>query len=228
MHAMNNILNNKVLFIDFDSTFVKVETIDELARLTLENDPDKNSKIDLISQMTNQAMSGEIDFPTALERRLQILSLSSDSIKKITSQIALLVSNSFKANKNTIIKNSDSIWIISGGFFQIIAPIVAEYGISKEHILANRFLFEGDRVIGCDKSNPLFQDQGKIKAIKSILVNKEIVMVGDGYTDLEVYLEGCAKHFICYTENVSRQEVVSQSNHIADSFEQIIKIINTI
>ena len=225
---MTDRLNGKALFIDFDSTFVKIETIDELARLTLQDDPDKDSKIDLISGITHQAMSGEIDFPAALDRRLKILSLASDSIKKITHQISSLVSDSFKVNSETIKEHCDDIWIISGGFFQIIAPIVEEYGISEEHILANRFLFEGDRVIGCDKSNPLFQDQGKIKAIKSILVNKEIVMVGDGYTDLEVYLEGCAKHFICYTENVSRQEVVSQSNHIADSFEQIIKIITTI
>ena len=225
---MNNILNNRALFIDFDSTFVKIETIDELAKLTLQNDPDKNNKIDLISDITNQAMSGEIDFPTALERRLQILSLTSTSIKKITSQIALLVSDSFKANKNTIKKNSDSIWIISGGFFQIIAPIVAEYGISEDHILANRFLFEGDQVVGCDKSNPLFQEKGKIKAIGSISTSKEFVMVGDGFTDLEVYLEGGTEHFICYTENVSRQKVVNQSKHIANSFEQMIKIINTI
>ena len=30
---MNNILDGKALFIDFDSTFVKVETIDELAKV---------------------------------------------------------------------------------------------------------------------------------------------------------------------------------------------------
>ena len=45
---MTDALNGKALFIDFDSTFVKIETIDELAKLTLQNDPDRNSKIDLI------------------------------------------------------------------------------------------------------------------------------------------------------------------------------------
>ena len=99
---MIDALNGKALFIDFDSTFVKIETIDELAKLTLQNDPDKDSKIDLISGITNQTMSGEIDFPTALERRLKILSLTSTSIKKITPQIASLVSDSFEANKNII------------------------------------------------------------------------------------------------------------------------------
>ena len=38
---MSNGLNGKSLFIDFDSTFVKVETIDEIARITLQDNPDK-------------------------------------------------------------------------------------------------------------------------------------------------------------------------------------------
>ena len=225
---MNDILNQKTLFIDFDSTFVKVETIDELAKLSLKNDPSSEHKIRMITHITNQAMCGEIDFSTALEHRLQILSLTSASIKEITSQIASQISDSFKANKDTIKEYSDDIWIISGGFSQIISPIVEPYGISKDHILANKFLFEGDRVIGCDRSNPLFQNKGKIKAIESIETSKERVMVGDGYTDLEVYLEGGVEHFICYTENVNRQRVVEQSKYIASSFGQILEILKTI
>ena len=225
---MTDALNGKALFIDFDSTFVKIETIDELARLTLQSDPDKDSNIDLISDITNQAMSGEIDFPAALERRLQILSLTLDSIKKITHQISSLVSDSFKANRQTIKEHSDNIWIVSGGFFEVIAPIVSEYGVSESHILANTLVLEGDRVVGCDPSSLLFQDKGKIKVIESIATSKERVVVGDGHTDLEVYLEGAAEHFICYTENVSRQKVLAQSRHIASSFEQMLEIVNKI
>ena len=225
---MADILNGKSLFIDFDSTFVKVETIDEIARLTLEDDPDKNKKIGLISDITNQAMSGEIDFPAALERRLQILYITSDSIKQVTTQIKSMISDSFIENQNIIKEASDDIWIVSGGFKEIIAPIVADYGISDDHVLANQFLFEGDRVTGCDRNNPLFQDKGKIKAIESVEIHKERVMLGDGYTDLEVQLEGCAQHFICYTENISRQKVLSKSKHIASSFNQVLEIIKTI
>ena len=53
-------------------------------------------------------------------------------------------------------------------------------------------------------------------------------MVGDGFTDLEVYLEGGTEHFICYTENVNRQRVVEQSKYIASSFGQILEILKTI
>ena len=45
---MSNPFNGKNLFIDFDSTFVKVETIDELASVSLQYDPAKDTKINLI------------------------------------------------------------------------------------------------------------------------------------------------------------------------------------
>ena len=44
----NNFLKDKTLFFDFDSTFVKVETIDELARISLQNYPEKESKLNQI------------------------------------------------------------------------------------------------------------------------------------------------------------------------------------
>ena len=77
-------LNGKSLFIDFDSTFVKVETIDEIARITLQDNPNKNHIVKKISDITNQAMSGQMDFPTALEQRLQILSITDKTIKRVT------------------------------------------------------------------------------------------------------------------------------------------------
>ena len=186
---MTDPLNGKILFIDFDSTFVKVETIDELADVSLENDLNKKEEINIIKNITSQAMSGEIDFPVALQKRLEILSLNSDDIKRITDRISNLVSDSFKRNRDIIRSCANRIWIVSGGFTQIICPIVAEYGIEDSHVIANTFMFDGDDITGCDKSSALFKDRGKIHAIRSIEANGNTVMLGDGYTDLEVYLE---------------------------------------
>ena len=49
---MSNGLNGKSLFIDFDSTFVKVETIDEIARITLQDNADKDLSLIHISEPT--------------------------------------------------------------------------------------------------------------------------------------------------------------------------------
>ena len=222
---MQNALNGKSLFIDFDSTFVKVETIDEIAKLTLESDPNKQDKVKLISDITNQAMSGEIDFPTALELRLQTLLITRDAIDEVTERIRYLISDSFNENKDLIAENTSDIWIVSGGFTQVIAPIVSTFGITQDHILANSFTFSGDLVSGCEKDNFLFQNKGKIKAINSVDTLNPRVMIGDGYTDLEVYLDGAADQFICYTENISREKVLERSKHSAKSFGEILDIL---
>ena len=112
---MPNSLNGKSLFIDFDSTFVRVETIDEIARITLQNDPDRDQKIKRISDITNQAMSGEIDFPAALDLRLQTLVITRESVDRVTSDIESQVSDSFNEHRELIRENASDIWIISGG-----------------------------------------------------------------------------------------------------------------
>jgi len=223
---MQNTLNGKSLFIDFDSTFVKVETIDEIAKLTLESDPNKQDKVKLISDITNQAMSGEIDFPTALELRLQTLLITREAVDEVTESIGSLVSDSFNEHRELIRENASDIWIVSGGFTQVIAPIVSGFGITQDHVFANSFTLSRDRVSGCDRENFLFQDKGKIKAINSVETLNPRVMVGDGYTDLEVYLDGAADQFICYTENISREKVLEISKHSAKSFGEILDILH--
>ena len=225
---MSNSLNGKSLFIDFDSTFVKVETIDEIARITLQDNLDKDHIVKKISDITNQAMSGQVDFPTALEQRLQILSITDKTINKVTNKIKELISDSFYEHKDLIKNNASNIWIISGGFTEVIEPIVKSYGINKNHILANQFIFNGDKVSGCDKDNFLFQEKGKIKAINSIETSNPRIMIGDGYTDLEVYLEDACEEFICYTENISRKTVLDNAKYSASSFGEILDVLNHI
>ena len=166
---MDDILKGKALFIDFDSTFVKVETIDELAKFSLKDDPDSEYKVRVISHITNQAMCGEISFPDALEKRFELLSISRDDVKAIRKHIASLVSNSFIKNKELIQSISDSIWILSGGFREIITPIVSEFGINKNHVLANSFIYNENCVSGCDKENYLSKDKGKVEVRRSLL-----------------------------------------------------------
>ena len=225
---MSNNLNGKSLFIDFDSTFVKVETIDEIARITLQDNPDKDQIVNKISDITNKAMSGQMDFAAALEQRLQILSITDKTINKVTNEIKELVSDSFAEHKDLIKNNASNIWIISGGFTDVISPIVELYGINKNHVLANQFTFDGDKVSGCDKDIFLFQDKGKIKAMNSIETSNPRIMIGDGYTDLEVYLEGACEEFICYTENISRKTVLDNAKYSASSFGEILDILHHI
>ena len=217
---------NTILFIDFDSTFAQVETIDEIAKISLQNDPDQKTKIQLINKITNSAMSGEISFSQALQDRLNILNLNSKHIELVINEVSNNISKSIKRNKKTIQLISNNIWIISGGFTQVICPIVKEYGIKPERVIANTFLLDSNRVKGIDLNNPMSMDQGKIKAINNLNINLKSVMIGDGYTDYEVYHNQASDYFIYYSENILRKEVASKSQFIANSFEEVLDIIS--
>lgn len=218
-------LENKIIIIDFDSTFIKVETLDELAKIILENDVNQESKIKKITEITNLAMNGEIDFPTALKRRLEILSLTKQDVEVVNEKIKLLISDSFLRNKEFIQNNGEKIWIVSGGFKDVIIPVLQEYGIKPNHVLANEFLYDGEKIIGCNEANDLFKDKGKILAIENQNLNGIKLMIGDGYTDYEVYENGTTEFFIYYSENVNREKVSSLAGFKANSFEELIRIV---
>ncbi|MBC8198298.1 MAG: HAD-IB family phosphatase [Candidatus Marinimicrobia bacterium] len=218
-------IKNNTLFIDFDSTFIKVETLDILADIVMKNDTDAQNKKKLISDITILAMSGDIDFQTALHKRLNILSFTKNDILKVIERLSQLISDSIIRNKEFFQVNANNIWIISGGFKEIITPIVAEYGILPHHVIANSFIFNGDKIIGCDESQDLYKEKGKIKAIHKLNINSQKIMIGDGYTDYEVFSNGEVNHFICYTENIIREKVRQLSTLHANSFDDVLRII---
>ena len=85
---MDNTLNQNTLFIDFDSTFVKVETINELAKLSLKNDPEADTKISMISDITNKhyimKYYPSIELPVSMGEALDKLTILNIKMKKIT------------------------------------------------------------------------------------------------------------------------------------------------
>ena len=219
-------IKNKTLFIDFDSTFIKLETLDELAKLTLKNDVNKDEKIKKIISITNFAMSGKMNFSEALNLRLKLLKINKEDVLKIILLLSNQISDSINSNFSLIKSISNNIWIVSGGFKNIIAPIVKPFGIKKNKILANDFIFnKKNQVVGCDIKNDLFKNNGKIIAIKKLNILNNTIMIGDGYSDFEVYKHGGVKNFIYFSENVLRKDVLKLSKFHARSFNDVLKIL---
>jgi len=60
--------------IDFDSTFTQVEAMEELAAISLKNDPEKEAIIEQIKHLTDLAMDGKMPFNKSLKARIALLS----------------------------------------------------------------------------------------------------------------------------------------------------------
>src|SRR5687768_14549230 len=214
---------NKYFVIDFDSTFTKVEAFDVLADISLNDHPEKEERKKQIHHITNQGMDGSISFRESLERRLNLLAPSRQHLSPLITKLRGSVSESFKRNKDFFEKYADNIYIISNGFKEFIEPIVTEFGIKSENILANEFRFDKEgRVVGFDMENPLSANGGKVEQLKKLNLPGDVYVIGDGYTDYEIKHAGLVNKFYAFTENVERESVKIKADHITPSLDEFL------
>lgn len=218
---------NKYFVIDFDSTFTKVEAFDALADISLKDHPEREERKRKIADITSQGMDGTLSFRESLEQRLALLAPNRHHLELLVKALKEKVSLSFKRNKAFFETYADHIYIISNGFHAFIDPIVTEYGIKKENILANTFEFnDKGEVIGFDKGNPLSANNGKVERLKSLSLPGDVYVIGDGYTDYEIKHSGLANKFFAFTENVERKNVLDKADHIAPSLDEFLYLNN--
>ncbi len=218
---------NNIYIIDFDSTFTQVEALDELARISLKKHPDKEAIFKKIEDLTNLAMEGKLSFTESLSQRVRLLEASEDHLKQLITRLKKKVSSSFSRNAAFFKKHSDQILIVSGGFKEFITPVVSQYHIKKENIYANTFLTNGDgKIIDYDHANPLSEEGGKVKLMKLLNLEGDLYGIGDGYSDYQLRESGMIKKFYAFTENISRESIVSRADHVTPSFDEFLYVNN--
>lgn len=214
---------NKYFVIDFDSTFTKVEAFDVLADISLSDHPEKESRKARIVEITNRGMDGSISLRESLEKRLELLAPNKKHLPFLIAKLKSSISESFKRNKEFFQQHAENIYIISNGFREFIEPIVTDFGVRPENILANEFRFdEAGKVIGFDENNPLSANGGKVEQLRKLNLPGDVYVIGDGYTDYEIKHAGLANKFFAFTENVERETVKSKADHITPSLDEFL------
>ncbi len=211
--------------IDFDSTFTQVEALDELARISLKDNPNREAIYKQIEDLTNAAMEGRLSFRESLTQRVKVLQANRDHLKLLVNRLKKLVSSSFSRNRTFFKNHADDVLIVSGGFKEFITPVVLPYHIKKENIYANTFLFDVDgNIVGYDDSNPLSEEGGKVKLLKQLKLEGDIFGIGDGYSDFQLKESGLIQKFYAFTENIARQSILEKADHVTPSFDEFLYI----
>ena len=211
-----------VLIFDFDSTLVQFETLEALADLALAGDPASDAVRAQIAALTDQAMAGEIDFGEALRQRLALLPLTREHVEALAARAVSALTPSVKRNVEFFENNAGRVFIISGGFREVIAPVARYLGVAPERVLCNDLVYADDKVVGVDDANPLSRENGKPKAIAALGLTDPVVMVGDGWNDAEVKLAGAAERFYAFTEVARRAKVVEAADAEAASLDEVL------
>ena len=214
------------LIIDFDSTFVTVESLDELAHIVLKENPESAQRLETIRAITRAGMEGSIPFDESLSKRLKLLNINQKDIHAATIVLAKKVTPSFKRNKQFLMENSQNILIISGGFYEMIIPIVSEYGILEDQVFANKFVYKGtSRIAHVDSQNIMAQSGEKVAQANALGLAGEIHVIGDGYTDYQIKSEGPAKKFFAFIENIRRNSVCEVADVVLSNIDDYIKFL---
>jgi len=216
-------LKRKTFIFDFDSTFIRVEAMDVLCEVIYEGSTGGADVLAKIQHLTDLGMEGEMSLKESLTQRIKLLKANRDHLEGVIELLKNKVTASVLRNRAFFKLYKDNIYIISNGFKEIIIPIVQEFGVKPENVLANTFKFDHDgNVIGFDEKDELCENKGKAHKIRALELEGDVIMIGDGYTDYETIEEGVVSKFYAFTENVSRKIVVDKADQHAPSLDEIL------
>ncbi|QNH63333.1 phosphoglycerate dehydrogenase [Hymenobacter sediminicola] len=211
------------LIIDFDSTFTQVEGLDELADIALEGHPNREKVVAEIRALTDRGMSGELKFSESLKQRLALLPAYRRHLAPLVARLKGKVSESIVRNRAFFEQFPGRVYIVSSGFREFIEPVVAEFGIGPDFVLANTFTFDAEgRITGFDPENVLSRDGGKIEQLRRLDLSGDVYVLGDGYTDYQIREAGLANRFYAFTENVTRDAVVARADEVLPTFDEFL------
>ncbi|KAL6759617.1 phosphoserine phosphatase [Haematococcus lacustris] len=203
---------------DVDSTFCEDESIDELAAFLGVGAQ--------VAALTAQAMGGSVDFKTALTQRLAVMQPSRAAVAKFLIEHPHRISPGIPELLTLLRQQGKEVFLVSGGFRQIIHPLAQHLDIPLDNVFANNLLFQEDgSYAGFDTNEFTCRSGGKPAALRHIQETwglRQIVMVGDGATDLEARLEGAASLFIGYGGVVMRPNIAAKADWYITSIQQFI------
>lgn len=222
---MVSITDKRYFLIDFDGTFTRVEAIEELSKISLREEKNREETIKEISEITKQGMDGKIPFNESLNMRFKLLKANKKHINELIEILKKKISPSFLRNKDFFTKFSKEVFIFSGGFKEYIIPIVEEFGILPENVYANSLKFDEEgNVIGFDENNLMCKEDGKTLQLQELGLAEtgDVYVIGDGYTDYQMKESGLVKKFFLFTENFEREVIASKADHVIPSFDEFL------
>lgn len=215
-------MTQQTIIFDFDSTFVKHETLDSLVKIIYQDSPDLDRITAKIEAATHASMGGKLSIHDALVSRVQALNIKKQHVVTVTEYLKQQVSDSFLKNREFIKSNASDIFIFSGGFSGIIIPVVADFNIPASQVFANTFVYDADNVIGIEEDCLLAHNFGKAKQLSALERTGAVYVLGDGATDAEMKTAGNHVNFYLYSENILRKNLIKNADRVIYSLDEFI------
>ena len=169
----------RLVMLDMDSTLIVQEVIDLLAA--------KAGVAEEVSAITQKAMAGEMDFAQSLQARVSLLAgLNESMLLEVRSEITL--TQGAEKLIQTLHSKGHKVGVVSGGFIDVIEPILKELKI--DFYRANKLQILNGELTG-KLEGEIIDRTAKLKALVEFAKNEGVQMsqtvaIGDGANDLDM------------------------------------------
>ena len=169
----------RLVMLDMDSTLIVQEVIDLLAA--------KAGVAGEVSAITQKAMAGEMDFAQSLQARVSLLAgLNESMLSEVRNEITL--TQGAEKLIQTLHLKGHKVGVVSGGFIDVIEPILKELKI--DFYRANKLQILNGELTG-KLEGEIIDRAAKLKALVEFAQNEGVhmsqtVAIGDGANDLDM------------------------------------------
>ncbi|MHA7132738.1 phosphoserine phosphatase SerB [Oerskovia turbata] len=169
----------RLVVMDVDSTLITQEVIELLA--------DHAGTRELVAEVTERAMRGEIDFADSLRERVATLAgVSVSAFADVLDQVVLTPGAPELVAE--LQRRGWTVALVSGGFEEIVAPLAARLGITR--FRANRLEVSGGVLTG-RTTGPVIDRATKEATLRELAAAEgldmaDTVAIGDGANDLDM------------------------------------------
>lgn len=212
----------KIVF-DCDSTLVKIEGLDELARV--------KGKKEEVAELTKLSMDGKVKLEEVFTLKMAMIRPSREDVlnlgrlytEAVVEDIVPLISLLHGLKKDVL--------QVTGNFYPAVKILASFLGIPKKHIYANQVYFnQRGEYVGFDFQGPLSISGGKRIVMREIYQKDpqtKAVFIGDGSTDMDT--KPPVDLFIGYGGVVARQNIEKCSDIyvISESLTPVLRFILT-
>lgn len=169
----------RLVVMDMDSTLIRIEVIDELARAA--------GVTEEVAEITHRAMSGEMDYDESLRQRLALLrGLEISVLERIADELPL--TEGAETLVRVLKRLGYRLAVLSGGFTIAAEKLKARLGL--DYAFSNRLEIEEGKLTG-RVLGPIVNAGRKAELLETIARKEgiplaQVIAVGDGANDLHM------------------------------------------
>jgi phosphoserine phosphatase len=195
----------RMLIADMDSTIIRQECLDEVARLAGIGPK--------IAAITERAMRGELQFEDALKERIGLLAGFPETRLREVLDKQIELTPGARELTATMRANGGRAVLVSGGFTFFTKAIAKRAGFDIDY--GNSFIFEDGALAGV--AEPILGQNAKLETMEREAIQHgigltEIIAVGDGANDLAM-LKAAGLGVAFHAKPIVAREARASVNH---------------